>query len=222
MKNYIKLTFWNRKTEQEFTIQIEKSNISTFRLYNITNTLRLMHNEYVPGLVVNQYHIIAKTNEINDEIIQNYILDEILITKTISVQFYMYHRRFTKMPNLTITQQLKAHVQQIELIKKQNHLLLSQFISTDKFLNLLNDTKLEAEPIETYVIDNTVQIKYNYYTNIGFKIVLTDKEIVNSEIKTIFKNKVSEKIKEIDVALKGIEDSARKISEKFNADDFKK
>ena len=126
------------------------------------------------------------------------------------------------MPNLTITQQLKAHVQQIELIKTQNHLLLSQFISTDEFLNLLNDTKLEAEPIETYVIDNTVQIKYNYYTNIGFKIVLTDEEIVNSEIKTIFKNKVSEKIKEIDVALKGIEDSARKIAEKFNADDFKK
>ena len=126
------------------------------------------------------------------------------------------------MPNLTITQQLKAHVQQIELIKKQNHLLLSQFISTDEFLNVLNDTKLKAEPIKTYVIDNTVQIKYNYYTNIGFKIVLTDKEIVNSEIKTIFKNKVSEKIKEIDVALKGIEDSARKISEKFNADDFKK
>ena len=126
------------------------------------------------------------------------------------------------MPNLTITQQLKAHVQQIELIKTQNHLLLSQFISTDEFLNLINDTKLEAEPIETYVIDNTVQIKYNYYTNIGFKIVLTDKEIINSEIKTIFKNKILEKIKEIDVALKDIEDSARKISEKFNADDFKK
>lgn len=126
------------------------------------------------------------------------------------------------MPNLTITQQLKAHVQQIELIKNQNHLLLSQFISTDEFLNLLNDTKLEAEPIETYVIDNTVQIKYNYYTNIGFKIILTDKEIVNSEIKTIFKNKVSENIKEIDEALKGIEDSARKIAEKFNANDFKK
>ena len=124
------------------------------------------------------------------------------------------------MPNLTITQQLKAHVQQIELIKTQNHLLLSQFISTNEFLDLLNDTKLEAEPIETYVIDNTVQIKYNYYTNIGFKIVLTDKEIVNSEIKTIFKHKVSEKIKEIDVALKGIEDSAKKISEKFNANDF--
>ena len=126
------------------------------------------------------------------------------------------------MPNLTITQQLKAHVQQIELIKTQNHLLLSQFISTNEFLDLLNDTKLEAEPIKTYVIDNTVQIKYNYYTNIGFKIILTDEEIVNSEIKTIFKNKVSEKIKEIDEALKGIEDSARKISEKFNANDFKK
>lgn len=126
------------------------------------------------------------------------------------------------MSNLTITQQLKAHVQQIELIKTQNHLLLSKFISTEEFLDLLNETKLEAEPIETYVIDNTVQIKYNYYTNIGFKIVLTDKEIVNSEIKTIFKNKVSEKIKEIDVALKSIEDSARKIANKFNAEDFKK
>lgn len=126
------------------------------------------------------------------------------------------------MPNLTITQQLKAHVQQIDLIKTQNHLLLSKFISTEEFLDLLNETKLEAEPIETYVIDNTVQIKYNYYTNIGFKIVLTDKEIVNSEIKTIFKNKVSEKIKEIDVALKSIEDSARKIANKFNAEDFKK
>lgn len=126
------------------------------------------------------------------------------------------------MTKLTITQQLKAHVQQIELIKTQNHLLLSQFISTDEFLNLLNDTKLDAEPIETYVIENTIQIKYNYYTNIGFKIILTDKEIVNSEIKTIFKNKVSEKIKEIDEALKGIEDSAKKIAEKFNANDFKK
>ena len=126
------------------------------------------------------------------------------------------------MPNLTITQQLKAHVQQIDLIKTQNHLLLSKFISTEEFLDLLNETKLEAEPIETYVIDNTVQIKYNYYTNIGFKIILTDKEIVNSEIKTIFKNKVSEKIKEIDVALKSIEDSARKIANKFNAEDFKK
>ena len=126
------------------------------------------------------------------------------------------------MPNSTITQQLRSNVKQIETIKTQNHLLLSQFIATDIFLDLLNETKLEAEPIETYVIDNTIQIKYNYYTNIGFKIVLTDKEIVNSEIKTIFKNKVSKKIKEIDVALKGIEDSARKISEKFNANDFKK
>ena len=125
------------------------------------------------------------------------------------------------MPNLTITQKLKSNVQQIELIKNQNHLLLSQFIETDIFLDLLNETKSTAEPIETYVIDNTIQIKYNHQS-IGFKIVLTDKEIVNSEIKTIFKNKVSEKIKEIDVALKDIEDSARKISEKFNADDFKK
>ena len=125
------------------------------------------------------------------------------------------------MPNLTITQKLKSNGQQIELIKNQNHLLLSQFIETDIFLDLLNETKSTAEPIETYVIDNTIQIKYNHQS-IGFKIVLTDKEIVNSEIKTIFKNKVSEKIKEIDVALKGIEDSARKISEKFNADDFKK
>ena len=79
MKNYITLTFWNRKTDQEFTIQIEKSNISTFRLYNISNTLRLMQGKYVPGLVVNQYHIIAKTNEITNEIVQNYILDEISI-----------------------------------------------------------------------------------------------------------------------------------------------
>ena len=79
MKNYIKLTFWNRKTDQEFTIQIEKSNILTFRLYNISNTLRLMQGKYVPGLVVNQYHIIAKTNEITNEIVQNYILDEISI-----------------------------------------------------------------------------------------------------------------------------------------------
>ena len=125
------------------------------------------------------------------------------------------------MPNLTITQQLKAHVQQIDLIKTQNHLLLSQFIETDIFLDLLNETKSTAEPIETYVIDNTIQIKYNHQS-IGFKIVLTDKEIVNSEIETIFKNKVSEKIKEIDESLKSIKESARKISEKFNADDFKK
>lgn len=125
------------------------------------------------------------------------------------------------MPKLTITQQLKAHVQQIDLIKTQNHLLLSQFIETDIFLDLLNETKSTAEPIETYVIDNTIQIKYNHQS-IGFKIVLTDKEIIDDQIQTIFKNKVSEKIKEIDKALKGIEDSARKIAEKFNANDFKK
>lgn len=125
------------------------------------------------------------------------------------------------MPNLTITQQLKAHVQQIDLIKTQNHLLLSQFIETDIFLDLLNETKSTAEPIETYIIDNTIQIKYNHQS-ISFKIVLTDKEIVDDQIQTIFKNKVSEKIKEMDEALKGIEDSARKIAEKFDANDFKK
>ena len=133
----------------------------------------------------------------------------------------MYHRRFTKIPNLTITQQLKSNVQQIELIKNQNHLLLSQFITTDIFLDILNETKLDAKPIETYVIDNTIQIKYNHQS-IGFKIVLTDKEIVDDQIQTIFKNKISERIKEIDEALNGIENSARKIAEKFNANDFKK
>jgi hypothetical protein len=79
MQNYIKLTFWNTKTNHDFTIQIQKENLPIFRLHDITNTLRLKQGEYVSGLVVNQYHIIAKTNEINNEIVQNYSLDEISI-----------------------------------------------------------------------------------------------------------------------------------------------
>ena len=117
--------------------------------------------------------------------------------------------------NMTITQQLKSNVQQIELIKTQNHLLLSQFIATDIFLDLLNETKLDAEPIETYVIDNTIQIKYNH-KNIGFKVVLTDKEIVDTQVETIFKEKVSTRIEEIDDNLDGIEKAASKIMKNFN------
>lgn len=79
MKNYITLAFWNKTTDEEVTIQIDKSNITAFRLYNITNTLRLKRSEYIPSLVVNQYHIIAKTNDMTNEILQNYILDEISI-----------------------------------------------------------------------------------------------------------------------------------------------
>lgn len=119
------------------------------------------------------------------------------------------------MTDLTITQQLKSNVQQIELIKTQNHLLLSQFIATDIFLDLLNETKLDAEPIETYVIDNTIQIKYNH-KNIGFKVVLTDKEIVDTQVETIFKEKVSTRIKEIDDNLDVIEKAASKIMKNFD------
>lgn len=121
------------------------------------------------------------------------------------------------MTNLTITQQLRSNVQQIELIKTQNHLLLSQFVATDIFLDLLNKTKLDAEPIETYVIDNTIQIQYSY-RNLGFKIVLIDKEIVDFNIETIFKEKVSTRIEEIDDNLDGIEKAATKLMEKFDHD----
>lgn len=79
MKNYITLTFWNRKTENEITIQIEKSKISTFRLYDIVNTLRLKQDEYIQALVVNQFHIIAKTKDLTKEIVENYNLEEISI-----------------------------------------------------------------------------------------------------------------------------------------------
>ena len=82
---------------------------------------------------------------------------------------------------------------------------------------MLNDTRLSAEPIETYVIDNTIQIKYNYQ-NIGFRVTLTDKEIVNFNIENIFKEKVSTRIKEIDNNLKNIENTAKLISEKFDND----
>ena len=121
------------------------------------------------------------------------------------------------MKNLTITQQLKSNVQQIELIKTQNHLLLSQFVATDIFLDLLNETKLDAEPIETYVIDNTIQIKYNH-KNIGFKVILTDIEIVDTNIETIFKEKVSNRIKEIDYHLDSIFKNANKLIERFDHD----
>ena len=64
------------------------------------------------------------------------------------------------MTNITTYQQLRANVQQINLIKATNHMLLSKFVSSDEFLDLLNETRLSAEPIETYVIDNTVQNIY--------------------------------------------------------------
>lgn len=121
------------------------------------------------------------------------------------------------MTNITTYQQLRANVQQINLIKATNHTLLSKFVSSDEFLDLLNDTRLSAEPIETYVIDNTIQIKYNYQ-NIGFRVTLTDKEIVNFNIENIFKEKVSTKIKEIDNSLKNIENSAKLIMEKLEND----
>lgn len=79
MENYITLTFWNRKTENEITIQIEKSKISTFRLYDIVDTLRLKQDEYIQALVVNQFHIIAKTKDLTKEIVENYNLEEISI-----------------------------------------------------------------------------------------------------------------------------------------------
>lgn len=119
------------------------------------------------------------------------------------------------MSNITITQQLKSNIQQIELIKNQNHLLLSQFILTNTFLDLLNETKLEAEPIETYVINNTIQIKYNH-KHIGFKVILTDKEIIDSNIENIFKEKVSARIKEIEYHLDSIDKNTNKLMKKFD------
>lgn len=119
------------------------------------------------------------------------------------------------MSNITITQQLKSNIQQIELIKNQNHLLLSQFILTNTFLELLNETKLEAEPIETYVINNTIQIKYNH-KHIGFKVILTDKEIIDSNIENIFKEKVSARIKEIEYHLDSIDKNTNKLMKKFD------
>lgn len=121
------------------------------------------------------------------------------------------------MTNITTYQQLRANVQQINLIKATNHMLLSKFVSSDEFLDLLNETRLSAEPVETYVIDNTVQIKYNYKT-IGFKVILTDIEIVDFKIETILKDKISTRIKEIDDNLNGIHKTATKIMEKFDND----
>ncbi len=118
---------------------------------------------------------------------------------------------------MTIIQQLRENVHQIELMKSQNHILLSKFIASDEFLDLLNDTQLSAEPIETYVIETSIQIKYKYKF-ISFTINLTDKEVVDTQIETIFKEKVSDKIKEIDTNLKNIENSAKLIMEKFEND----
>ena len=121
------------------------------------------------------------------------------------------------MSSLTTYQQLRANVQQINLIKATNHMLLSKFVSSDEFLDLLNETRLSAEPIETYVIDNTVQIKYTYQ-NIGFRVILTDKEIVDFNIETILKDKISTKIEEVDYILNDIESTDKLIMEKFEND----
>ena len=121
------------------------------------------------------------------------------------------------MTNITTIQQLRANVQVANLIKTQNHILLSQFVSSDEFLDLLNDTRATAEPIETCVIDNTVQIKYSY-KNLGFNIILTDKEIVDFNIESILKDKVSTKVEETDYILNDIENTAKLIMEKFNND----
>ena len=100
MKNYITLTFWNRKTENEITIQIEKSKISTFRLYDIVDTLRLKQDEYIQALVVNQFHIIAKTKDLTKEIVENYNLEEISIYednklfKSVSVKYTNTIKKF--------------------------------------------------------------------------------------------------------------------------------
>lgn len=121
------------------------------------------------------------------------------------------------MTNITTIQQLRANVQQINIIKTQNRILLSQFVSSDEFLDLLNDTRATAEPIETYVIDNTVQIKYNY-KELDFRVILTDKEIVDFNIETILKDEVSTKIEEVDYMLNDIENTAKLIMEKFDND----
>lgn len=121
------------------------------------------------------------------------------------------------MTNITTIQQLRANVQQINIIKTQNRILLSQFVSSDEFLDLLNDTRATAEPIETYVIDNTVQIKYNY-KELDFRVILTDKEIVDFNIETILKDEISTKIEEVDYMLNDIENTAKLIMEKFDND----
>ena len=121
------------------------------------------------------------------------------------------------MTNLTTIQQLRANVQQIDLMKSQNHILLSQFVASDEFLDLLNETRLSANPIETSIINNSIQIKYQYKF-ISFTINLTDKEISDLNNQTIFKDKVSNRIKEIDKSLKNIENAAKLVMEKFDND----
>ena len=121
------------------------------------------------------------------------------------------------MSNITTIQQLRANIQQINIIKTQNRILLSQFVTSDEFLDMLNDTRLSAEPIETFVIDNTIQIIYSY-KNLGFKIILTDKEIVDTQLETILKDKISTKIEEIDYNLNDIENTDKLITEKFDND----
>lgn len=39
---------------------------------------------------------------------------------------------------MTIIQQLRENIKEIEFIKTQNHILISQFMSSDDFLDLLN------------------------------------------------------------------------------------
>lgn len=134
-----------------------------------------------------------------------------------NTDIWIIESRHYIMTNITTYQQLRANVQQINLIKATNHMLLSKFVSSDEFLDLLNETRLSAEPVETYVIDNTVQIKYNYKT-IGFKVILTDKEIVDFKIETILKDKVSTKIEEVDYMLNDIENTAKLIMERFDND----
>lgn len=121
------------------------------------------------------------------------------------------------MSNITTIQQLRSNIQQINIIKTQNRILLSQFVTSDEFLDMLNDTRLSAEPIETFVIDNTIQIIYSY-KNLGFKIILTDKEIVDTQLETILKDKISTKIEEIDYNLNDIENTDKLITEKFDND----
>jgi hypothetical protein len=121
------------------------------------------------------------------------------------------------MSNITTIQQLRANIQQINIIKTQNRILLSQFVTSDEFLDMLNDTRLSAEPIETFVIDNTIQIIYSY-KNLGFKIILTDKEIVDTQLETILKDKILTTIEEIDYNRNDIENTAKLIAEKFDND----
>lgn len=77
----IKLSFWEPTTCKELEVLVKESQLKEFRLYDITNSVRYKHHQFLESDIVGEF-IIKVTDfasDMLDELINNYYLDEISI-----------------------------------------------------------------------------------------------------------------------------------------------